>query len=73
MPIRMKATQRHYVLPLKREYDKGEEFEVPTEKEAARLVRIKRATRVLTGDAKPAQPDAQQKRYERRDMRPKGE
>lgn len=77
MPIRMRAARRHYILAQSREYAPGEEFEVATEKEAERLVRIKRAARVE--DAKPAArpadpaPGGLRKGYERRDMRPKGE
>ena len=66
--IKMRALQRHYVIAEKHEYAPGEEFDVPTEKEADDLVRFKRATRVT--EKTKEQTPGEKRHYSRRDMKP---
>lgn len=45
MPVRMVANRRHYCPFNKKEYESGQWFNVPSDREADRLVRMRRASR----------------------------
>lgn len=87
MPIKMIAERRHYDKAAGKEYAPGQPFSVVTDREADRLVKLRKARRSAPAPA-PAQappmkaaamappeeprPASRRGGYRRRDMRPEG-